>query len=111
MTNRLRTFGLLGAIALIALGMPSQTAKAASVADFYKGKTLTLYVGFSPGGGYDTYSRLLAPHLARNIPGKPKVIVKNKTGAATIVLANWLYNAAPRDGTVLGMIARGAPTH
>ena len=111
MTNRLRTYGLLGAIALTALGMPSPAAKAASVADFYKGKTLILYVGFSPGGGYDTYSRLLAPHLARNIPGKPKIIVKNKTGAATIVLANWLYNAAPRDGTVLGMIARGAPTH
>ncbi|MCH6577927.1 MAG: hypothetical protein IH807_08880 [Proteobacteria bacterium] len=110
MTNRSRTLGLLGAIALIALGMPSPTAKAASVADFYKGKTLTLYVGFAPGGGYDTYSRLLAPHFARNIPGKPKIIVKNKTGAATIVLANWLYNAAPRDGTVLGMIARGAPT-
>ena len=111
MTNRLRTYGILGAIALIALGMPSPAAKAASVADFYQGKTLILYVGFSPGGGYDTYSRLLAPHLARNIPGQPKIIVKNKTGAATIVLANWLYNAAPRDGTVLGMIARGAPTH
>ncbi|MCH7543838.1 MAG: hypothetical protein IIB65_09385 [Proteobacteria bacterium] len=111
MTNRLRNYGLLGAIALIAFGMTLPTAKAESVADFYKGKTLTLFVGFSPGGGYDTYSRLLAPHFARNIPGKPKMIVKNKTGAATIVLANWLYNAAPKDGTVLGMIARGAPTH
>ncbi|MEE8516294.1 MAG: tripartite tricarboxylate transporter substrate-binding protein, partial [Alphaproteobacteria bacterium] len=108
MTKGLRVLAMLGGIALIALGT---TAKAASVADFYKGKTLTLYVGFAAGGGYDTYSRLLARYMGSQIPGKPGMIVKNKAGAATLVLANWLYTVAPKDGTVIGMIARGAPTH
>lgn len=79
------------------------------VAAFYRGKTLTILVGYSAGGGYDLYARLLARHIARHIPGNPTVIVQNMPGAASIVAANHLFNVAPKDGTVIGTFARGLP--
>jgi tripartite-type tricarboxylate transporter receptor subunit TctC len=72
-----------------------------SVEAFYRGKTVELVVGTLPGGGYDLYGRLIARYLGRHIPGQPTVIVKNMPGAGHLRMANWLYNAAPRDGTVL----------
>jgi tripartite-type tricarboxylate transporter receptor subunit TctC len=78
-------------------------------ADFYRGKQVDLYIGYSVGGGYDIYARLLARHLAKHLPGKPTVIPKNMEGAGSLRLANWLYQAAPRDGTALGTIGRGIP--
>lgn len=75
----------------------------------WKGKTVDLYVGYTIGGGYDIYMRILARHIGRHIPGGPAVIPKNMDGAASIRLANWLYNVAPKDGTVFGSISRGAP--
>jgi tripartite-type tricarboxylate transporter receptor subunit TctC len=72
--------------------------------DFYKNKTITFTVGSSAGGGYDTYSRLIASHIGRHIPGNPTVIVQNMPGAGSIRAANFLYNAAPKDGTAIGMI-------
>jgi tripartite-type tricarboxylate transporter receptor subunit TctC len=83
-------------------------AAAQSPADFYKGRTVELYVGYSVGGGYDTYARAIARHIGRHIPGHPTVVVKNMPGAGGIRLANWLYNVAPKDGTVFGTVARGA---
>jgi len=96
---------LTGALALL----PAASAGADEISDFYEGKTVEIYVGFSAGGGYDLYSRVLANHLGDHIPGHPDVIVKNMTGAGSVALANWLYGVAPKDGTVIGTIARGVP--
>ena len=82
-------------------------ATAQSPADFYKGKTVDLYVGYSVGGGYDLYARVLARHIGAHIPGNPTVIVKNMEGAGSLRLANWLYRVAPKDGSVIGIIGRG----
>jgi tripartite-type tricarboxylate transporter receptor subunit TctC len=75
------------------------------VADFYRGKTVHIVVGFSAGGGYDQYSRLIARHLAKYIPGNPAVIVDNMAGAGSIIAANHTFNAAPKDGTLIGNIS------
>jgi len=69
--------------------------------DFYKGKNIRFIIGYSPGGGYDTYARLVARHLADHIPGRPIIFVENMPGAASRVAAAYVYKAAPRDGTVL----------
>lgn len=83
----------------------SPGASAQSVMDFYKGKKIAFYVGYSPGGGYDAYSRLLSRHMGRNIPGTPGMVVKNMPGAASMRLANYLYNKARRDGSEMGIFA------
>ena len=74
---------------------------------FYSGKQVSLYIGYSAGGGYDTYARVLARHLGKHIPGNPTVVPQNMPGAGSLTLANFLYNIAPKDGTVLGTIGRG----
>ena len=76
-----------------------------SVADFYRAKTIRIIVGFSAGGGYDQYSRLIARHLGKYIPGNPNVLVDNMAGAGSIIAANHTFNAAPKDGTVIGNIS------
>jgi len=76
-------------------------------AEFYKGKQVDLYIGYSVGGGYDIYARLLARHMGKHLPGKPVVVPKNMDGAGSLRLANWLYQAGPRDGTAFGTIGRG----
>jgi tripartite-type tricarboxylate transporter receptor subunit TctC len=77
-------------------------ALAASVEEFYKGKTIQFIVGGSAGGGYDTYTRLIARHFAQYVPGKPATIVQNMPGAGMLIAANHIFNSAPRDGTVIG---------
>ena len=76
-----------------------------AVADFYRGKSVRIIVGFSAGGGYDAYSRVIGRHLHKHIPGNPTVIVDNMAGAGSIIAANHIYNAAPKDGTVIGNIS------
>jgi tripartite-type tricarboxylate transporter receptor subunit TctC len=76
-------------------------AMADSTADFYKDRTVEVDIGTNPGGGYDLYGRLVARHIGAYIPGKPSVIVKNMPGAGGLKMVNWLYNAAPHDGTVM----------
>lgn len=71
------------------------------VADFYKGKPFTIVVGHEVGTGFDIYSRVLARHIGRHIPGHPSVVVQNMVGASGITPANWLYNVAPKDGSVI----------
>jgi len=85
----------------------SASAWAQAPTEFYKGRTVELYIGYSVGGGYDIYARLLARHMARHMPGNPVIAPKNMPGAGSLTLANWLYAAAPRDGSVLGTIGRG----
>src|SRR5262249_2313417 len=82
-------------------------AGAQSVADFYAGKTVTLTVGYSVGGGYDTYARILARHMGKHIPRNPAVVVQNMPGAGSLKAANYLFNVAPKDGTAFGMFGRG----
>lgn len=74
------------------------------MADFYRGKTIRIVVGFAPGGSFDLYSRLLAKHMPQYIPGNPTIIAENKPGAASVVAANAVYNTEPKDGTVIGSI-------
>ncbi len=83
---------------------------AQTVADFYRGKRVNLVIGYGPGGGYDTYARLLARFIGEHIPGKPTVVSQNMPGAGSRGAANWLYNVAPKDGTVIAMLSQGTPT-
>jgi tripartite-type tricarboxylate transporter receptor subunit TctC len=76
----------------------------AAAEDFYQGKTINFVIGYPVGGGYDTYSRLIAAHLGDHLAGHPSVIPLNMPGAVTIRATNYLYNEAPKDGTVIGMI-------
>ena len=92
--SMLRT--ILG-IALIAM-----TATAASAEDFYKGKTLRIIVGSAPGGGFDAYARLVGRHLGKHIPGAPRTLVANMTGAGNLIAANYMYNKAKPDGLTIG---------
>src|SRR5438874_1777073 len=80
----------------------SRQAQSESADVSFAGKTITMIVGFGAGGGYDTYTRLVARHLGRHIPGNPNVIVENMPGAGSLTAANHLYNVAPKDGTVIG---------
>jgi tripartite-type tricarboxylate transporter receptor subunit TctC len=78
-----------------------------AVADFYRGKTVTVIVGHSAGGGFDRYARAIARHIAKYIPGNPAIVVNNMVGAGTMVSANYTYNQAPRDGTVINSFDGG----
>jgi tripartite-type tricarboxylate transporter receptor subunit TctC len=80
---------------------------AQSTADFFKGKTIDLYIGTSAGGGYDAYGRLVARHMGRHLPGNPAIVAKNMTGGGGMRLANFLYNAAPKDGLAIATFNRG----
>ena len=94
-----RLFRLLAMFAL--LGFPSALAQD-SVAQFYKGRQITVIVGSSAGGGYDIYARLLARHMPKYIPGNPSMIVSNMPGAGSNAAVAHIYNVAPKDGTFIG---------
>ncbi|HEY4405770.1 MAG TPA: hypothetical protein VGN55_14080 [Xanthobacteraceae bacterium] len=96
-------------LAALALVTGANAATAQSVADFYKGKTVTILVGSDVGGGYDLTARTLAHYFARHVPGRPNVIVQNKPGASSIVAANYVYEIAPKDGTVIAAVQRPIP--
>jgi tripartite-type tricarboxylate transporter receptor subunit TctC len=85
-------------------------AAADDVADFYRGKRINLVVGYGTGGGYDLYARMLGRFLGEHIPGKPTVIAQNMPGAGSRGAANWLYNVAPKDGTVIATLSQTTPT-
>jgi tripartite-type tricarboxylate transporter receptor subunit TctC len=85
------------------LGLTAQDTQAA---DFYKGKRVKIIVGSGPGGGYDTYARLISRHIGRFIPGKPSFLVQNKDGAGSIVAMNFVANVLPKDGTVIAGLQR-----
>src|ERR1700733_11869480 len=94
--------------AAITVGIAVASATPAGAAEpFYAGKTIRVLVGFGPGGGYDLYARTLGRFLGRHIAGAPAVIVQNMPGAGSLKVVNYLFNAAPRDGTALATFARG----
>jgi tripartite-type tricarboxylate transporter receptor subunit TctC len=87
--------------------VPTAPAAAQSVADFYRGRTITISVGLSAGGGYDLHARVLARYLGKHVPGTPAILVKNAPGAGGLTLVNSLYSALARDGTELATFERG----
>src|SRR5215467_9241251 len=91
---------------VIALSFASPV-HAQSVEDFYRGKTVNILVGFSAGGGYDLYARLLGRHLGRHIPGNPAVTVQNMPGAGSLKATQYVYSVAAKDGLTLGTVSRG----
>lgn len=103
------SLALLGSASSALLGWLSPV-QAQSAADFYKGNTVHVMIGYPPGGGYDLRARLLARYIGKHIPGHPTVTPQNYPGAAGLRLANHLAKGAPTDGTTFGMLARNAPT-
>ena len=95
-----------GVAALLALLALAGLAGAASVEEFYKGRNVSLMIGFSAGGGYDAYARLLARHIARHVPGNPSIIPQQMAGAGSLRAANFLYSVAIKDGSVFGTFSR-----
>jgi tripartite-type tricarboxylate transporter receptor subunit TctC len=104
-----KAFTAAFACVAIALALASP-ARAQSVEEFYRGKTVTILVGFTAGGGYDLYARVLGRHLGRNIPGNPTVVVQNMPGAGSLKATQYVYGVAPKDGTVLAAVSRGMAT-
>jgi len=96
------------AIAVVAF-LLGASAAALGQEDFFRGKTINVFIGFGPGGANDVWARLLTRHMPRHIPGEPTMAPQNMPGAGTLRLANHLYAAAPKDGTVFGLINRGIP--
>ena len=84
-------------------------AQAEPIADFYKGKTVNVYIGVGVGGEYDIQARLVARHIGKHIPGNPTLVPQNMTGAGGLRMINYLYNVAPKDGASIGMIANAFP--
>jgi len=101
---------LVFAAVTAALGLMPLKAQSQSVADFYRGKSIQLMISYSAGGGYDIQSRNLARYMTKYIPGNPMIVPVNYPGAGGLRLANHLYNAASKDGTVFGSLARNAST-
>jgi tripartite-type tricarboxylate transporter receptor subunit TctC len=91
----------------VAVATIAASPAVAAEADFYAGKAIQLLIGFSAGGGYDAYGRLLARHMGRHIPGNPRLIAQNMPGAGSLKAVNYLYNVAPRDGTAFAGFAPG----
>lgn len=117
MTRRfpyLRALVAAGSVVLPSLMLPAmaaaQGAERDAVAQFYRGRTVSIYVGSPVGGGYDGYARLLARYFGKHIPGNPTVLVQNMPGAGSNKAAGFIYGPAPRDGTAIGAIQPGAIT-
>src|SRR6516162_4216479 len=104
--SRIRRRTISAAAALVAAALSALPIQAQTVADFYRGKTLRMLIGYGPGGGYDIYGRLVAEFLPRHLPGNPTIITQNMPGAGSFVAAKYMYDIAPRDGTVFGSLAQ-----
>jgi tripartite-type tricarboxylate transporter receptor subunit TctC len=102
-TQRLTAPSVVLSVLAVLLTVP---AHAQSVEAFYTGKTINLAIGFTPGGGYDLYGRLVARHLGKHIPGKPNIVAQNMPGAGSMRAAQHLFSIAPKDGTALATFGR-----
>ena len=103
--GKARTGGVAVGIAA-AIVLSAVPTHAQPVADFYRGKILRMLIGYGPGGGYDIYGRLVAEFLPRHLPGNPTIIAQNMPGAGSFVAAKYIYDVAPKDGTVFGSLAQ-----
>src|SRR6201981_3313921 len=104
----MRKLGLRGKSLMIvaALAALASVALADGVADFYKSRSISMIIGYSVGGGYDAYARLLAHYIGRDIPGEPSIVPQQMTGAGSLRAANYIFSVAPKDGSVLGTFSR-----
>jgi tripartite-type tricarboxylate transporter receptor subunit TctC len=102
-----RSWTIIGIAALVVAA--TTPAPADPVEDFYRGKQVRIVTGAVAGDGYDLWSRMLARHMGRHIPGRPSMIVQNMPGAGTVIAANHVFNVAPKDGTVIGSFSRSLP--
>jgi len=102
-----RTLTALAAV--LTVGATGAAAQSNDVAEFYRGKTVRLIIGYGTGGGYDVYGKFFARYLGEHIPGKPTVIAQNMPGAGSRSAANWLYKVAPKDGSVLAVLGQATP--
>jgi len=94
------------ALAAVLAVLSFAAARADGVEDFYKGRTVTVVIGYSVGGGYDLYARALAAHMGRHIPGNPTIVPQNMPGAGSLKSINYLYSVAAKDGSVFGTFGR-----
>ena len=97
------------AAGLAALAFAPSASRAASVEDFYKGRQITMILSADAGGGYGSYANAFAPYLSAHIPGKPKIIVQYMPGAGGLRAMNYLYSAAPKDGTTIALVHSSVP--
>ena len=96
-------------LAMVAIGwalLAPGHAVAQPAEEFFKGRTITLYIGFSPGGSYDFFGKLIAKHMGRHIAGTPGIVPSSMPGAGSFTAANWLFSAAPKDGTAFGIVSQ-----
>jgi tripartite-type tricarboxylate transporter receptor subunit TctC len=93
----------LAAVAFLLL--TAGTGSAQSIAEFYRGRSINMVVGFNPGGGADAYARLIARYLGRYIPGNPTVVLRHMQGAGSVIAANYVFNVSPKDGAEIGLFA------
>ena len=99
---KLRRAGLLALLSCaLAPGAAAQTSE-----EFFKGKTITVYIGFSPGGSYDFFGKLVARHIGKHVPGAPSAVPSSMPGAGSFTAANWLFAIAPKDGTAIGIVSQ-----
>lgn len=97
---------MMGATAAATVAVFAASASAQSLESFYKSKNMSMTIGFSAGGSYDYYGRLVARHIGKHIPGKPSVVAQSMPGAGSFKAANFLYAVAPKDGTALGIVSQ-----
>jgi tripartite-type tricarboxylate transporter receptor subunit TctC len=108
MITRIKQRHIGAALGLLAAGTLLATSAGAQE-DFYKGKQVSLIVGYGTGGGYDVYARLVGKHMSRFIPGRPNVVIQNMPGAGSMRAVNYIYNVAPKDGTAFAMFSSSMP--
>jgi tripartite-type tricarboxylate transporter receptor subunit TctC len=98
---------LVVCLVILASFWVADSVGAQSVAEFYAGRQMSLTVGSTPGGGYDTQARLVARHLGKHIPGNPTIVVQNMPAAGSLAATNHMYNIAPKDGSAIALVQRG----
>ena len=101
-----KTVANAAALAVGIIMAAAPMAQAETPAEFYKGKTIIMIIGYPPGGAYDIYARLISQYLEKHVPGNPQVVAKNRPGAASLTSVNELYSANPKDGTYIATFAR-----
>ncbi|MEA2902797.1 MAG: hypothetical protein QOI12_184 [Alphaproteobacteria bacterium] len=103
------TARFLVTVACVPLVASPIAAQAQSVENFYRGKTISIIIGYPPAGANDVYARLVAHHFGKHLPGNPAIVARNMPGAGSIIAANHIFNQAPRDGTILGLLVPTVP--
>jgi tripartite-type tricarboxylate transporter receptor subunit TctC len=107
-TGHKKFAALFGGAMLLAGGVQAQTN---ATADFYRGKQINMLIGYSAGGGYDLYARMVSRYLGKHVPGNPGIVPQNMPGAGSLKVVNYLYQVAPRDGTTIGTFGRSLPLY